>query len=259
MKNVAILLAAIVAMSCSKHAPTMPGAYKLVSQTNQFDTSLQTESFDQLKIFTGQCVMYARFSAKDSITAFGFGTYIVDANGVNETILYSATDSLVDSRVVSYSITVEATEKGYKQVLRDVEFRGRRYLLTEEEYERVGTTTPSALDGAWTLTHAFAVTATGDTVRTDNAAQYKVYYAGNFIFGHTTLDTMNVSHAGIGYGTFETTDTGIREHVLTTNYPGAIRSFDLSIVFNGTDEYTQTIAGENGYVVSVETYKRLGK
>ena len=42
----------------------------------------------------------------------------------------------------------------------------------------------------------------GSDTTNNNITQYKTYYAGNCIWGHTWKDSTNKIHTGIGYGKF---------------------------------------------------------
>ncbi len=92
------------------------------------------------------------------------------------------------------------------------------------------------------------------------ATQYKTYYAGHFIFGHTYKDSANKIHTGMGYGTFTMGSANkITENVVVSTY-GSIRgkSFDIAIEMTGTDAFKQTISETTGEI-GVEFYQRLKK
>jgi hypothetical protein len=91
--------------------------------------------------------------------------------------------------------------------------------------------------------------------------QYKAYYAGHFMYGHTFEDatTTGATHTGMGFGTFEMiSDTRTKEVVTVSTYGNGGRTFEIEIEFNGPDEYKQTITDENG-VNNVEIYRRMEK
>jgi len=253
--------AAVLALSCSSPTPPeIKGAYKLLSTTYKSETSSSTGGVPHLKIYTDEYMMYSYFDEEDSAASFGVGTYTLNQDSMVETEFYFSLDAYFSDEEESFATLIEKTDKGYKQIDNDVPAAGGATFDITHEYESVGTGKTSPLDGAWIMTNAFIVNEKGDTTQMTDIRQYKVYYSGNFMFGHTTVDSLEVMHTGMGYGTFDMSgDNSARETVQSSIYPEAIGSFDLAVTFNGADEFTQTIKGEGGNVSSTETYKRLGK
>ena len=90
----------------------------MVSQTLKSDsTDTTTTSLQQLKIFTDDHMMYANFSSPDSSSSFGLGTYEIAADTVREHVFYSSTNAVKDDTVRTYSLYIEKTANGYKQVI----------------------------------------------------------------------------------------------------------------------------------------------
>ena len=236
----------------------MPGAYAMLSQSvndGKKDTTYTT--LKQLKIYTGDYMMYANVNPADSVSGFGIGTYSINADSVTENVVYNASDTSANSSPASFSLLIEKTTRGYKQIIPEIKMGDQKLKLTEE-YETAGTAAKSALDGAWTETKAYTIKGK-DTVA-NKAVQYKTYYAGHFIFGHTYADSTKKSHTGIGYGTFEMNGTNkVKENVIASTY-SQIRgkSFDIDIEMSGTDEFKQIITDPNGDK-NVEVYQRLKK
>jgi hypothetical protein len=263
MKKLPLLLAvACVVAACSTTPPEIKGAYKMMSQNVKADTVDQTNTNPQLKIYTEQYMMYSGYSPADSVSSFGIGTYTLDGDAVNESVFYSAADTTSDAATYPYKLAIQRTDKGYKQVIDGMTADdGQKFVLTEE-YETVSSPATSALDGAWQMTSGYFVNAKKDTFKfpMEAARQYKVHYAGNFMFGQNWTDSLKVVHTGMGFGTFEMTgDDQSKETIQTSAWPAIVgQTFNLALKFNGPDEYTQTIVSEDGSSTT-ETYRRLGK
>ena len=236
----------------------MPGAYKMLSQSvknSKIDTS--SSSMQQLKIYTDDYMMYANFNPADSISGFGIGTYTSNKDTVTENVMYSANDTSKNENGGSFKLLIEKTANGYKQVIPDIEFAGEPTKLTEE-YSAEKSTTKSPLDGAWKEVKAYWIKGTDSTITTNT--QFKIYHDGYFIFGHTYSDSANVSHTGMGYGSFAMTGNNkSKETVMaSTYYQIRGKDVDVEIEMVGNDEYKQTIINEDG-TKGVEIYQRLKK
>ena len=236
----------------------MPGAYRMLSQTvndGKKDTTVTTVK--QLKIYTGDYMMYANVNPADSVSGFGISTYSADTGTVIEQVIYNAFDSTANASPGKFTLLIEKMPKGYKQVIKDMESGVQKFTLTEE-YNMEGTTVKSPMDGAWKAVKFYTITGK-DTIE-NKIVQYKTYYDGHFIFGHTFTDSTNKLHTGMGYGTFEMTGANkLKENVTASNYYQIRgKSFDIDIVMNGTDEFKQTLIEPNGDT-GVEIYQRLKK
>lgn len=237
----------------------MPGVYKMLSQSlksSKLDTSIT--SLQQLKIYTADHMIYANFNPADSISSFGVATYTADKDTVTENVIYNASDSSKSDTPGSFKLAIEKTEKGYKQIIADMQMQGGEKMTLTEAYESVGTKATSALDGVWKITKAYNIN--GKDTSLNNAVQYKMYAGGYFIFGHTYSDSAKKTHTGMGYGTFTMTGSNKSKEmvVVSTYYQIRGQAVDLDIEMNGADAYTQTITGKDGSK-SVEIYQRLKK
>ena len=246
-----------IALCCNapKETPQLVGAYKQLSASykgNGEDTTVVTQ---QLKIYTTDFMMYADFSP-DSVASFGFGTYSAEPGVIKENVSYTSSDTSSNSTLRSYTLDIERTSVGYKQVIPEIG-DSIKYQLTED-YERVSKEQTSPLDGAWQLA-SFRIIQKNDTIKFEGIA-YKVYQAGNFMFGNTSTDSTNVKHTGVGFGTFEyISDTQVKETVVVSSYKNVVgKTVDVSIAFSGPDEFTQVITFENG-AKYIEVYKKITK
>lgn len=236
----------------------MPGAYKMLSlsiKNSKIDSS--SSLMQQLKIYTDDYMMYANFSPADSISGFGIGTYTSNEDTVTENVIYSAHDTSKYDNGGIYKLLIEKIPNGYRQVIPDIVFGGDTIKLTEE-YSAEKLTAKSLLDGAWKEDKAYLIKGTDSTVTT--AMQFKIYHEGYFIFGHTYSDSANVTHTGMGYGSFAMTgNTKSKETVMvSTYYQIRGKDVDVEIEMKGNDEYKQTIILEDG-TKAVEVYHRLKK
>jgi hypothetical protein len=143
-------------------------------------------------------------------------------------------------------------------VIADMAGRDGKHYRWTEDYESLGTAAKTTLDGAWKQTKAYRITGK-DTVARD-VNQYKIYYAGHVIWGHTYSDSLKKSHTGVGYGTFEMTGSNKLKESLTasTYYEVRGKSFDIDVAMKGTDEFTQTMKEPDGSI-GIEVYQRLKK
>jgi hypothetical protein len=256
----AILL--LILASCNNPEKTsslsMQGAYKMLSQhikggkTDTTFTSLQ-----QQKIYTDDHMMYVQFNPLDSASSFGIGTYSTVKDTVTEHVFYNGSDSTKTERLRHYKLFIERTPAGYKQLIPEIEQQGVTYLMTEN-YETTGTTTPSPLDGSWQIEKLMHIKG-NDTV-TSKFTQFKVYYAGHFIWGRTSTDSTGKIHTAIGYGKFVMNGTNkLKESVaVSTYYQVRGQDVDIDIEMNGNDAYTQTTPHTDGSK-DIEIYKRLKK
>lgn len=256
MKKLFIVLLGLAAIGCNreKEVPQLTGAYSQLSATlkgNGIDTTTVDK---QLKIYTSNYMMYAFFSEDDSVSAFGIGTYSAEPGLIKENIFFTADDSTFNFTLRDYTLEIENTDTGFKQVIQEIG-DSLKYQLTEV-YERTGTAQTTPLDGAWQLASFTSITS-GDTIKRDITA-YKVYYAGNFMFGNSYHDSTKFHHTGIGYGTFEyVNDTQIKESVKVSTYKTLTgKTFNISIARNGPNQFTQTLTFENGQQ-DIEVYKRM--
>jgi hypothetical protein len=249
---------ALLSCNSKKETMLMPGAYNMLSSST-FDGKKDTTytTLKEFKIYTQDYMMYVNISPRDSVSRFGIGTYSADSGKVIEDIIYGATDSTSSSNPASFMLLIEKTDKGYKQVIPELVSRGIKYRLTED-YETVSTTAKTPLDGAWKQTKAYRIKGK-DTVM-QKVIQFKTFFAGHFMFGHTYVDSNNRQHTGIGYGTFEFNGKDkLKEHVETTTYYQIRgKDIDIDVEMMGQDAYKQTITNADG-TKDVEEYQLLKK
>src|SRR5262245_51921885 len=83
------------------------GAYHMLSQNLKSDKTDTTDnSLQQLKIFTGDYMMYANVNAPDSISSFGVGHYTVNADTVTENVIYTSSDTSKDETPRTYKLAI---------------------------------------------------------------------------------------------------------------------------------------------------------
>lgn len=220
-------------------------------------TDTTYRSLQQLKIFTGDLMMYANVNPADSASSFGVGDYSISADTATEHVIYSSSGTSMDDTLRTYTLVIEKTDKGYKQIIPDIENGGQHIKLTEE-YENAGASATSPLDGLWKLTKAIQIKGKDTTLQ--EITQYKAIYAGQVIWGHTWTDSLKKLHTGIGFGKFEMSgDNKAKESMLSSNYYQVRgQDFDLGIAIKGADEFTQTITEKDG-TIGIETYQRVKK
>jgi hypothetical protein len=264
MRKIIYAVVALAAFSFNtapgKQTPDMHGVYNMLSQSVNDGTRDSTlAGVKQLKIYTESFMMYANSHSPDSVASFGIGSYTTEGGKVIEHTIYSASDTSNSSEAANFTLDIEKTAKGYKQVIKDIaEIQGKKYSLAEE-YESVGKKVKSPLDGAWKELKSF--TLNGKDTTMNKVTQFKTYYGGYVIWGQTYMDSATQkSRTGIGCGTFEMTGNNKSKEIVTnSNYSQIVgMTFNIDIEFKGNDEYKQTITGSNGDKY-VEIYQRLKK
>jgi hypothetical protein len=239
-----------------KETVIMPGAYMMNLQSiksSTIDTTYHT--LQQLKIYTGEYMMYANFYPRDSTSSFGVGSYDAEKDTVTEHVIYNASDTMKNDSPSSYKLLIVKTDSGYRQVISDMASQGQKITLTEE-YKSVGTPVKSPLDGVWKELKTFYIKGK-DTTRY-NTTQFKAYYGSHYIWGNTYSDSLKKNHTGMGYGKFTIAGANkLKESCITSSYY-QVRGQDIDIDFemNGNDEFKQTISYKDGGK-SVEVYQRL--
>jgi hypothetical protein len=237
---------------------SMKGAYRMLSQNikgGKTDTTFT--SLQQQKIYTDDYMMYVQFNPLDSASSFGIGTYSIVMDTVTEHVFYNGSDSTKTETLRHYKLFVEKTPVGYKQLIPEMEQQGVIYRMTEN-YETTGTTTPSPLDGAWQIEKLLHIKG-NDTV-ISKFTQFKIYYAGHFLWGRTSADSTGKLQTAIGFGTFTMSGPNkLKESVaVSTYYQVRGQDVDIDIEMNGDDGYTQTTPHPDG-TKDIEVYKRLKK
>lgn len=259
MKSLILCFLILTLFSCSstKETPDMPGTYLMQSQTlNDGTKDTRVTALKQLKIYTDAFFMHTQVNPQDSVSGFGVGSYTTDKGTVTENVIYRSSDTTIGTPQ-TYVLDIEKNPDGYKQFIPEISILGQKNKLTEE-YLTVGTSAKTPLDGVWKETKSFNVK--GKDTILNNRTQYKTYFAGYFMFGHTVKDSSSRTRTGIGFGTFEMkSDKLIMETDLNSTYSIiAGNTFNVAIEMDGTDKYKQTINNADG-TTGVEYYERLKK
>jgi hypothetical protein len=257
MKKIATLLFSLLIVCCNqqKSVPSMTGAYLMTKQTINNGNSDSSVSREQLKIFTDRYVMFASNTATDSSAVYGIGTYKTEAGKVIEYIFYTSGSQ---DKKDTFTLKIDTTENGYKQVIDRIAMSGKTYKLTEE-YKKVGTPVSTPLNGAWKQVKNIYINTKGDSSVNNNPVEFKVYQSGYFIWAITAKDAAknNISYFGYGNFTMHGNDTSVetvRNSSLITGLVG--KTYAVGIEFPDADTYKQTITFANGDK-SVEIYQRL--
>ena len=257
----AVLL--LILASCNNAVSTgktdMSGAYRMLSQTVKGGTTDTTfNSLMQQKIYTNDYMMYANFNPSDSASSFGIGTYTYNKDTVIEKVFFSGADSVKFETLRTYKVLIEKTADGYKQVIPEIESQGVKFHLTET-YSNISDSSVSPLDGAWKMESQVNIKGKDSTVV--KGTQFKVYYAGHFIWARSYTDSAARTHTGMGFGTFSLSgmDT-LKEHVAVSSYYQLrLQDINIAIEMNGAEAFKQTIVNKEDSSMSVETYSRLKK
>jgi hypothetical protein len=238
----------------SRNSIDMTGAYRLKSQHVKSRDMDSTNHNPQIKIYRDGFAIYAQFGP-DSAASWGVRKLLPSDGGVRESNVFGAVGAAEYPGPYIYTLMVEETPGGYRQVVSDLQYRGQMLELTEE-YERVDSGKPSPCDGAWELTQAFIVNDM-DTAFLD-IVQYKFYHSGSFVFGHSLRDSANISTAGFGFGTFDmANDSTLTEHVEISSYRQIEgKSFNIKVQVVDEDLLFQVVDELEG-AKSVESYRRL--
>jgi len=201
--------------------------------------------------------MYANLSADERVSSFGIGSYSVSDGNVIENVIYRGADTTVSTNLAPAKLDIKKTPRGYIQVIPALEVaQGQKIKLTEE-YESVGTAAKSPLDGAWKEAGTYVVIGK-DTTRNE-VTQYKIYYAGHFLWGQSYLDSTKKNFTAIGFGTFKMNGTNkMTETVMASTYSSINgQTNDIDITMNGKDKFKLSITYPTGKLV--EFYERLKK
>ncbi|MDQ6902419.1 MAG: hypothetical protein M3139_05330 [Bacteroidota bacterium] len=261
MKKFIFFSIVIFTISCTsnqKPTPKMPGAYFMISQTiNDGSKDTKLTDLKQLKIYTEDMMMYTQVNPIDSVSGFGLGSYTADTGTVVEKVIYSASDTTINTPN-TYYLNIATSPQGYTQVIPDIMVGTQKSKLTEE-YQSVGKAQTTPLDGLWKETDFYIVKGT-DTARSQRT-QYKAFYAGYFMYGHTLKDSANKTFTGVGFGTFEMNGKDqIKETDLNSTYSIAVgQSFMIGLEITDADHYKQTIVSTTDGSKSVEFYERVKK
>ncbi len=237
-------------------ALSMAGAYKMTTVSMKNATTDTTDNApNQMKIYTPDHIIYAWVNPADSTGGFGIGTYEAAGDSVNEHIMYTSNVSTTNDTLRDFTLKIQKDEMGgYTQVIDGITVGGESTVMTES-YDNAGTATTTPLDGAWKLKEAYVIN--GSDTTKGARVQYKVFYAGNVIWGTSFADSAGTNHTGIGYGRFELNGNQLKESPALSTFSAVTgHEFDIAIEMNGDDEFKQTITDDDGSK-SVEVYIRM--
>ncbi|MEO7960224.1 MAG: hypothetical protein ABIR19_01685, partial [Ginsengibacter sp.] len=204
MKKIMIsfLIFALTIASCntSNSALDMPGTYLMLSQTlNNNGKDTRFNSLKQLKMYTDGFFMYTQLNPSDSVSAFGVGSYTTIKDTVVESVIYNASGTAIGTPN-TYHLAIDKVHEGFTQVIPEIVVQNQKNKLTEE-YQEVGEKLPTPLEGIWKELKSYSIVGVDTTI--NNRTQYKAFYDGYFMFGHTVRDSSSKITTGIGFGTFK--------------------------------------------------------
>lgn len=260
-KNIVLGFAfATLVASCTTTTKTedQTGVYTMdqtVMTVNGKETTYKsTEGNTQIKIYTPENYFYI-VQSQDSTVGFGLGSYTKEGNKVVESNIFN-TNTLDTAQQVGLEIT--KSEKGYTQSIAEMMVGGVKFS-SKEDYTSMAATGTSSLDGVWHQVKNRVVKGTDTTDQTYN--EYKVYHAGHFMWGARYIadSTSNTYTKIIGHGTFTLNNDALTENLDMSSMPNIIGKYNITVKFNGTDEYTQQTADTTNKVVGFKTYKRVKK
>lgn len=232
------------------------GVYSMDKQTgSDGKTEVLNQASDggfQIKIYTDQNYFYIAM-AKDSVASFGVGSYTLAGSKIEEKNIYNAAG--LDT-AGTFNLEITKSDKGYTQVIPEIMIQGKKWKLTEE-YSSLPTTGTSELDGVWKQSKNLVVSGKDTTDQTYN--EYKIYSGGHFMWAtRYQVDTTKKEFKNVvGHGTFTLKDGGLTEQLEKSNLAGAVGKYDIKVVFNGKDEYTQETADTKNKTVGFKTYQRV--
>jgi hypothetical protein len=258
MKNLSAVLLLALFVACSekpKEIPNMAGAYYMTRQVINDGTKDSVIDRKQLKIYTDKYMMFATPNLTDSFATFGIAEYNYDGDKLYEYLQYRA---LEGDQKDTAELKIEKTDKGYIQVIDNINFDGRNVKLTEE-YEMINRPQQSPLDGAWKQVKNIFINRKGDSSVNNTPLEYKTFQSGYFIWAIVTRDSANQRTSVFGYGPFEMMgENKTKETIQNSTFVSSLigRTYEVDLEFIGTDSYKQTITFANGEK-SIEIYERL--
>ena len=251
-----ILVISILACNEKKEAVTnMSGAYYMTRQVINDGKNDSVIDRKQLKIYTDRYMMFATPNLTDSFATFGIAEYKVDGDKLHEYIFYRASQGDAKDTAV---LTIEKTDKGYIQIIDNIDFNGKNVKLTEE-YETINRPQASPLDGSWKQIKNIFINLKGDSSVNETPLEYKTYQSGYFIWAITTKDSANNKTSVFGYGPFEMQgENKSKETIQNSTFVTSLigKTYEVGIEFPSPDTYRQTITFANGEK-SIEVYQKL--
>lgn len=190
MKNLQAFILILLIAGCNekpKETLSMAGAYYMTSQAINDGTTDSVIDRKQLKIYTDRYMMFATPNLTDSFATFGIAEYKIDGDKLHEYIFYRASQGDEKDTAI---LSIEKSDKGYTQVIDNIDFNGKNVKLTEQ-YETINRPQQSPLDGAWKQIKNIFVNQKGDSSVNETPLEYKAYQSGYFIWAITTTDSAN--------------------------------------------------------------------
>jgi len=257
MRNSFIILILVnLILSCNEDKKGIPisGVFRIESKSmkNQLIDTFYADQ-NQVKIYTDD--FYAYTNLKDDSTAsFGIGFYESNGNELMEHNMYST--SALDTPHV-YRLKIERGEAGYKQTIDQMKINGIPTKLVEQ-YVSVPATGDSPMDGIWKLTRYCKVVGTDSLF--EYRVQYKIFHKGYFMFVQDmhSNDSKGKIKSGFGFGHFNFKKDQITETNLFSTYVSNIdKQIMLNVVFDGDDDFYQTISSDVDNNRAIEFYTRI--
>ncbi|MRI00074.1 hypothetical protein GH721_05935 [Kriegella sp. EG-1] len=135
-----LISATEVASTKPEMHPSIEGTWELVSHynytdgVNVSDTVPTTEGYRQIKMYYDSKVMWTRYVPNDSVEWFGYGSYKVEENELQETLEYmSASMRKVANKDMTWTMELQLKNNSFSQIFIDEE--GNR--INSENYKRL--------------------------------------------------------------------------------------------------------------------------
>jgi hypothetical protein len=256
-KLACILLLGLISCKESKNvAVQIDGAYKMTQQ-NFKGSGVDTTSAEtnQLKIYAGNVMMYVLMNQSQDVSAFAVGKFSINSGKLIEHILYTATENLQSTDIISDTVNINKNDTGYVQTTTKISDKGP--IKITENYKSTATNTISIVDGIWKQVSSYALRG-NDTIH-HNDIEYKAFYAGNFSYGDYYTDSSQ-KRTGISYGTFSIdSSNNLTETITASTWPELNNKiFVLAITKNGNDSFTQTATNTTGDK-EISVYEKVKK
>lgn len=260
-KNILLGFAfATLVASCTSTAKTenQTGVYHMdqaVVNNGTQETVYKSDSINtQFKIYTPDHYFFISVT-NDTTVGFGLGGYTSAEGKINESNIFN-TNTLDSTQEAGLLIT--KTANGYSQNIPEMMIGGQKLSL-KEDYTAIAATGTSALDGVWHQSKNLEINGKDTADKTYN--EYKVYHAGHFMWGARYLaDTAATKFEKIvGHGTFTLNNDALTENLDMSSRKGITGTYNITVKFNGADEYTQQTADTANHIVGFKTYKRVKK
>lgn len=136
---VAVILIAASANDTITHDPRLQGVWELEDQyfydnNEVVDTAANMHGYRQVKVYSHNKVMWTRYNPKDTLEWFGYGSYSIVDDWLEERIEYGSNPMMqaIDTITV-FRFELEFEEGRFRQIAMDND--GNRYF--SENYKRI--------------------------------------------------------------------------------------------------------------------------